>query len=428
MRIHELYLKNFRGFADREFKFHERLTLIVGENGSGKTSLLEGLCVALGGWLYGFDYLESQDKRNFIKADRRKIVGTINNALLEQIPVSVGCTATLPSGEVCTWSRSLTNLNGRTTHGDLTQPRKITEPYNRKISAGDDGDIILPIVAYYSAARLWNDPIQWERTFTRDKVRLDGYKRAISYSNSISDAMRFADRLAFLAYHDEDKDAFVKMNAIINAIKISLESASPGANVYYDKKIAEFCIKNENGEITPYSLFSDGYRFVTCLIIDVCHRIMTLNPHLDETAIQKTSGVVLIDEIELHLHPRWQQKVIDDLTRIFPEVQFIITTHTPLVVQSVKKENLLILDGNDSYYPSHNVYGRDVNSILEFIMGVRTRPEEIDRKLSDIYELINLKELKLAAEKADDLEIVLGDSDPELTSIRVTLDIESLEA
>ena len=427
MRIHELYLKNFRGFADREFRFHERLTLIVGENGSGKTSLLEGLCVALGGWLYGFDGLEGTDKRNFTKADRRKTVSTINNALLEQIPVSVGCRATLPSGIECTWNRSLTSIKGRTTYGGLTEPRKIAESYNSRIYAGKDEDIILPIVAYYSTARLWNEPIQWEPIFTRDRVRLDGYDRAISGSNSINNAMRFADRLAFLAYHDGDGDAIAKMNSIINAIKISLESASPDVHVYYDRKLAEFCIRDTNGKITPYSLFSDGYRFVTCLIIDICHRIMTLNPHLSETAIERTGGIILIDEIELHLHPRWQQHVIDDLIRIFPALQFIITTHTPSVVQSVKNESLMILDGDNAYYPSQSVYGRDVNSILAFIMGAKTRPEEIESMFSYIYRQIDAGELELAAQKTEVLEQILGETDPELTGIKVTLDLESLE-
>jgi predicted ATP-binding protein involved in virulence len=61
MRIHKLYVKNFRGFAEQEFHFHDRLTLVVGENGSGKSSLLEGVAVALGGWLCGFDGLEGFD-------------------------------------------------------------------------------------------------------------------------------------------------------------------------------------------------------------------------------------------------------------------------------------------------------------------------------------------------------------------------------
>jgi predicted ATP-binding protein involved in virulence len=427
MRIHELSLKNFRGFAEREFRFNEPLTLVVGENGSGKTCLLEGLCVALGGWLYGFDGLESQDKRNFIKADHRKIISKVNNALLEQVPIEVRCEATLPTGATVTWGRQLTSLKGKANYGELIEPRKVAEAYSKKIYEGNDEEIILPIVAYYSAARFRNEPIKIEQIIKKDKVRLDGYTGALKSSNSINDALNFIDRLAYLAYRDDDQDALAKMNAITNAIKKSLDSVSPNIDIFYNLKLAEFCVKTGAGEIKPYTLFSDGYRGVTSLIIDICRRIMALNPQLGESAVNETSGVILIDEIDLHLHPRWQQSILDNLVRIFPKLQFIITTHAPSVIQSVKKDNLLILDGENAFYPSQNIYGRDVNSILTDILGVKTRPEAIEQKFSSIYRHIDAGELEDAAQKTSELEQIVGGNDPELNGIKVTIDLESLE-
>ena len=427
MKIQRLYLKNFRGFAEQEFKFQDRLTLIVGENGSGKTSLLEALSVALGGWLRGFDGLEAKDKRNLIKADRRAIIAKINTALLEQIPVEVKCEVKLQTGEGITWSRNLRSLSGRTTVGNLRQVREISEAYNIKIFRGEDADITLPLVAYYSAARLWNEPIHKERKVNKDKIRLDGYKGAISSSNSIKDTMHHIDRLALLAYRNEDKDALAKMNAILKAIGISLNSVLPDADVYYDMKLAEFCIKTSTDEIKAYSLLSDGYRCVISLIIDICMRIMTLNPQLGEAAIQNTGGVVLIDEIDLHVHPRWQQKILGDLTSIFPQLQFIATTHSPSVVQSVNKENLMILDGDQSYYPSQSVYGRDVNSILTDIMGARTRPEAIEERFSIIYDHLDAGEFSNADQKVSELEEIVGENDPELNGIKIAIDFETME-
>ena len=425
MKVKELNLRNFRGFSDRIFKFHDRLTLIVGENGSGKTSLLEGLGVALGGWLCGFGALESQDRRNLVKADRRAIVAKVNNALLEQIPVEVKCKAVLQNRDTIEWSRNLTSLKGRTTTGGLYHVRKISEEYNDKIYSGNDEDIILPFIAYYSTARLWNEPIHRERKAERDKIRIDGYKKAISFSNSIKDAMDYVDRLAYLSFKNEN--ALANFTVIRSAIKESLTSVVAVADVFYDMKLAEFCVETDTGEIKPYSLFSDGYRSVMSLIIDICRRIMMLNPQLGEAAVRETGGVVLIDEIDLHLHPRWQQKVLGDLLRIFPKLQFIMTTHAPSVIQSVMSENLMILDGDEAYYPSGGVYGRDVNSILEDIMGAKVRPDDIQMKISDIYNRIGQGDLVVAEQKLSELEQILGESDGELVGIRVTLDMESLE-
>ena len=425
MRINRLDLTNFRGFERLEVEFQERLTLLVGENGSGKTSLLEALCVALGGWLSGFEGIESHDKRNFIKADIRTISSSVNSALLEQVPVIVKCNASLPSWNSINWTRSLLSIKGKTTTAGLRTLRLVTDHYNSKIYSGEDEGIILPLVAYYSVARQWNEPIRREYTVSRDRNRLSGYKKAIIFSNSIRETMYSIDRLVFLAYQYED--AQEKIAAINAAIQTSLDTVLPGIYVYYDMHRAQFCVKDDEGLITPYSLLSDGYRGITSLIFDICMRIMTLNPQLGADAIKETSGVVLVDEIDLHLHPRWQQKVLDDLLRIFPKIQFIVTSHAPSVIQSVKKENLVILDENKAYYPSQSVYGRDVNSILVDIMGAKTRPEAIDKEFSDIYRLIDNGDIVLAEEKANALEGILGDRDPDLTAIKVAIELESLE-
>jgi predicted ATP-binding protein involved in virulence len=428
LTIHDLSLRNFRGFAERKFNFHKKLTLIVGENGSGKTSLLEALCVALGGWLCFFDGLDTADKRNLIKADRRVTIAKINAALLEQVPVIVQCKATLQIAQAISWERSIMSRGGRTTTSGLREIRMIAEEYNQKIHSGNDVDIILPVVVYYSAARLWNEPIRRTRTVNREKIRLEGYESAITYTTSIKDAMKYIDKIAYSAYRDDDSVAMAKMNAVLAAIKTTLETVVPDATVYYDMKLAQFCVRTNTDEIIPYSLLSDGYRSAVSLMIDICRRIMTLNPQLGENAIREVGGVVLIDEIDLHIHPKWQQNVLGDLQKIFPKVQFIVTTHAPSVIQSVNKESLMVLTKDDSYYYDGGVYGRDVNSIVEDIMGISPRPKEVALKFAEIYKQIDEGDLQAASEQTTALEKILGENDSELGGIRVTIDLESLEA
>jgi len=426
MQINRLYLKNFRGFSEREFTFHDRLTIIVGQNASGKSSLLEGLSVALGGWLCGFDG-EGIDKRNLIKADRRTIASKVNSAMIEQIPVIVECDATFQNGENVTWSRSLTSLTGRTTTIGLRQLREITENLNKKVYAADDIDIVLPIVAYYSAARLWNEPIHRERSIRKDKIRLDAYKRAVSFSNSITDTMNYVNRLAYVGNGNNGTDAKSKLAAIRNAIKTSLETVVQGVDVYYDMDLAEFCVQNQAGEYIQYSHLSDGYRCAASLIIDICRRIMTLNPQLGAEAINETSGVVLIDEIDLHLHPKWQQNILNDLQRIFPKIQFIVTTHAASVIQSAQDANLILLKNDGTSDLSQRAYGLDVNTVLLGVMDAKVRPEAIEKKFDAIYKHKDNGELALAYEKTGQLELLVGERDPGISELRISLDLEALE-
>lgn len=350
MRIDKLYLKNFRGFKEREFVFEKNFSVISGDNGSGKTSILEGLCVALGGWLYAFDGVDSKDKRNIALSDRRVIVGKVNSAPLPQIPVQVKCWAEI-TGQNIEWERAITSRNGRTTRGGLSDISKLSKVYNEKIYTGNDEDVILPIVAYYSAARLWNEPIQRaqrERRIKKEKVRLEGYNKSISFSNSIKDAMYTIDRVAYLAYREDDTTSLHEINSILNAIQKSIDHSMPNAKITYNTKIAEICVTDRTGLSILYSKLSDGYRCMISLIVDICRRMITLNPQLGESAIDKTPGVVLIDEIDLHLHPKWQKSVVSDLKTIFPKIQFIATTHSPFIIQSLQEDELILLsDAND---------------------------------------------------------------------------------
>ena len=109
---------------------------------------------------------------------------------------------------------------------------------------------------------------------------------------------------------------------------------------------------------------SDGYRSTLSMIADIAYRMAILNPQLFDDVLTQTPGVVLIDEVDLHLHPLWQQRILKDLMNIFPNVQFIVTTHAPAVIGSVKKENLLVLtDNRTAFMPVCEVYGSDANSI-----------------------------------------------------------------
>lgn len=160
---------------------------------------------------------------------------------------------------------------------------------------------------------------------------------------------------------------------------------------------------------------SDGYKNTLSMIGDIAYRMAVLNPQLGEKVLEKTSGIVLIDEIDLHLHPEWQQTILKDLQSIFPNVQFIITSHAPAVINSVEKEHIRILDNGKIYKPVEQTYGRDANSILREVMGVKERPAYVQQLLSDFYGFIDDGKIREAEKLLDEIEGIIGNTDPEVS-------------
>jgi predicted ATP-binding protein involved in virulence len=132
----------------------------------------------------------------------------------------------------------------------------------------------------------------------------------------------------------------------------------------------------------------------------------------------------LIDEIDLHLHPAWQRRVVGDLVRTFPKIQFIVTTHSPQIVSSVRRDQVRVLDRNQLVSGSLYVEGRDSSEILEDVFGVPARPEEVKVEIKEVFQLIEAARFAEARARLDKLEERLGPHDAELIRVRWLLDTE----
>ncbi|MEG1748692.1 MAG: AAA family ATPase, partial [Tannerellaceae bacterium] len=139
-------------------------------------------------------------------------------------------------------------------------------------------------------------------------------------------------------------------------------------------------------EKTPFHMLSDGVRTMLAMVMEIAFRCYILNPHLKEQASKETTGVVLIDEIDLHLHPAWQKKVLRDLRIAFPSIQFIVTTHAPLVLGSVKDGKIISIKDNQAFdFPLQ--HGKDANYILNE-MGTSEMDNLLKDNLKDYFILI----------------------------------------
>ena len=168
----------------------------------------------------------------------------------------------------------------------------------------------------------------------------------------------------------------------------------------------------------PVSQLSDGERGTLAMVLDMTRRLAQANPHLADPAAE-VEAVVLIDEIDLHLHPRWQREVIHNLMAAFPKCQFIATTHSPQVISEVAHDRVQIMTPEGVYSPDHS-FGLDSSRVLEEIMDVPSRPRLIEEKLQEIASLSTPDTLDAARRALDELsaKLELGENDPEVTRLR----------
>ncbi len=153
---------------------------------------------------------------------------------------------------------------------------------------------------------------------------------------------------------------------VLEAVKAAISNClEDWDNVTYDLLEDEIIATAKDGNILPFRMLSDGVRNMLGMVADIAYRAGVLNPHLEGDSARQTPGIVLIDEIDLHLHPKWQRKVVEDLRRTFPEIQFFATTHSEHIVQSLRPGELINLDEREGEY-----YNKSVEDITEDIMGV----------------------------------------------------------
>ena len=186
-----------------------------------------------------------------------------------------------------------------------------------------------------------------------------------------------------IANEEQDGKNFPAYNAILNAINTAFqEELAPGEQVIISTRYVSdiVALKSADGTILPFSTLSDGYRNVIKIILEIATRMCILNPYLQGDALQKTPGVVVIDELDLSLHPTWQKKIIGILKNLFPKIQFICATHSPFIIQSLEDGELITLDRKlDSEYA-----GEGIEDIAEDVMGVKMpQYSEKKRKMYD---------------------------------------------
>ncbi len=415
MKIHEIKFTNFRAFESFQMEFEEQATVIVGRNGTGKSTILDGIAIALGRWIEAF---RGRVDRFDIDEDDARLVAVEHAGVPTTeivLPVTIEALGVVKRKPI-SWTSELQAV--KRTHSEWSEDyASLMEESLRIASRLKQGKpVVVPVIAYYRTQRLWIGGTTSKRSkngATSDELqsRTWGYDHALTAGSDRKGfeqwmAWREADRVQRLAQAiEEGKDTRDVKSPQLAAVEAAAAACLEGAKrFYYSANHRELRIDFDKGPSIPFKSLSDGQKNIIAVAADIAWRAAQLNPHLGDKVALETPGIVLIDELDLHLHPAWQMRVLDDLMRAFPKVQFIVTTHSPQIMSAAPPHSVRLLDTAHTVHRVNRLRGRDTNSILEDILDVPERPLRWKKKLEELARLIEDESLDAADQMLIELE------------------------
>lgn len=407
MRIERIKINNFKGFEEKEFNFSERFTVIIGNNGKGKTTLIDALAVAASAYLLGIDELKKTDIKTLQNTSYIKDFG---DYFSPQFPVRIYAEGVIDKTQIGWQQRLLTAKSGLSRK--IFPISEIAKQHQEIIRTGKH--IKLPVFAYYSTEHL--PKIKKIEPQAKASIFKQGYANCLNPTNNNIDYLKWLLTYEYMTkIHEEDE-------TLLNLVKQAISNCMDDnwQELYFDLKendlVGTRYFSNGNKQRIAFKHLSDGQRTIAALVAELAYRCVVLNGHLKEKAIEESEGIILIDEIEQHLHPQWQKNIVNDLKKTFPNLQFVATTHSPFIVQSLKKMEVINLD--DSEGMDSDFIKQSIEEIAEYEMGVADvqRSEkfiEMEQAASEYFSLIknsaNRENIQKAKEKLDKLQILFND-------------------
>ncbi len=385
--------------------------MIIGDNGKGKSAILDALAVALGGYLQGISEVPSRT----IHKDE-VLLKDFGEHVERQIPCRVEARGYFQDNEI-SWYRSIETISGSNTSKGTNPIAYQARDIAAEVRNGKE--VTLPIMVFFGTGRLWVTKRGRKKTQSKGSRLVLGYKDCLWPSVNSKRFLQWFKTYE-LSIYQKQKDKKV-LDSVKEAISTCVDEWDEIFFDFEEDDLVGYAHKGPRNQL-PYRLLSDGVRNMIGMVADIAYRCIVLNPHLKENAIRETPGVVLIDELDLHLHPSWQKKVVNDLKNTFPKIQFVASTHSPFIVQSLKSDELINLDRKTDL----NLQSLGIEEISEGVMGVTHRKSahftEMEEVATEYFELVNkgkatedAQELEKIKEKLDELLIPFSE-DPVFTA------------
>jgi len=396
MRIDTLQLENFRGLRQVELAFPGQMTLLVGVNGVGKSAVLDALAILLSAFVSRLQGNANKARKfspDDIQVGQAGLRASLQASIAEQ---TLG------------WSMALNQRASRDAgyKSELEALNELTKPWAEQI-AGDQVQFNLPVAVHYGVQRAVVDtPLR-----VRDRhlyAQLDAYDEALE--NTATDFHAF---FKWFSQREDLENEQIRDHAgyrdpQLVPVRRAIEQFMTGfSDLRVRRNPMRLTVKKAQVEFNLQQL-SDGEKCLLALVADLAQRLTLANPGLADPL--EGSGVVLIDEVDLHLHPRLQREVVSKLTGIFPNCQFIVSTHSPQILSHVPDDSVWLLRRDETSAeivcsrPPVSTFGLDSNSVLELIMDVPEREPHVKARLRELFVLVDGGQLADAKALIDEIE------------------------
>jgi len=375
--LERIVVENFRSLRSADIPLHSRLIVLVGENGSGKTAILEAIAAALAPVVAS---LGGSPRKPLIDFEDFHRLPKLNEDGISEVERFVRFHAWTTEGQ--SWHIMYSVDDAREMRVKVERDQPAIEDVVRSLSRHDE----LPLIAYYGVARgaRWPAKSGPQRRYSmaghyHSNDRRVGYTDSLTARAVFDDVEQWFEVYESLELRRQRETGHEIRDPRLETIRRAVAKIIPEADnlrvMGLPPRLHADFQNNSEQQTLPIANLSAGFLSLMTIVMDMARRMAELNPHLDNPLTAR--GVVLIDEIDLHLHPRWQQTVITALESTFPQIQFILTTHSPQIISTVDAENVRILtwrDGKVEAHPSSSMEGARSGRVLGEVFGVDERP------------------------------------------------------
>lgn len=430
MKIQKIEAQNYRGFKKLNLSFDENINLLVGVNGSGKSSILDLVAMFLNTFVIKLLGKSSRE------LDYALTMFDINIEAQETIDkIVLSTNKNNNESNVLTWEIKRDFKGGKSNYKKLN-----AFVANYQASFRENENQSVPIFKYFHAQRSLSE--KDKSAPSKKRYIAEQFK---AYEGAFDRAFEF-DKFMTWFLEEENKENRKKVslkdfsytNKQLESVRQAITSflGNFPAVKYENLRVEDrpFNVKSneksafvidKNGQAYNLKQLSDGEKSLILMVADIAYRLALANPNAEYCLTGE--GIILIDEIDLHLHPAWQREVIPCLTKTFPNIQFLATTHSPQVLSNVSSDKVYLIEDFEIVLNTPPTYGNDSNTILEDLFEVNPRPLHTESKFNKFYELLDAEEYVEASKILEGLKQRLGSQNSEVLRASLHYDFQKPE-